>query len=180
MKFSFIIPVFNAREYIKECLNSILNQSMSDFEIICIDDCSTDNSLEILENFSQMDERIVVHSNKKNMGAGFSRNIGLNYATGEYIAFVDADDWIEKDFCKILYNNAKTNDSDIVLFNAIEYYLNNTTRKRIYFPKNDINENEVFDYNYDKNLILNRFFVIWSKIYRCSQPTSRTKRAGGS
>ena len=166
MKFSFIIPVFNAGKYIKKCLKSILNQSMDDFEIICIDDSSTDNSLEILKNFSQMDDRIVVHSNKKNKGAGISRNIGLNYATGEYIAFVDADDWIEKDFCETLYNNAKTNDSDIVLFNSIEYNLDDTSRKRIYFPKNEVNENEVFNYNYDKNLILNRFFVIWSKIYK--------------
>lgn len=168
IKISFIVPVYNAENFLHVCLNSILNQSLNEIEVICIDDCSSDNSLNIIKDFSKADDRIKVYSNEKNEGAGFTRNIGLKHAKGEFIAFVDADDWIEEDFSEKLYAHAKYTDSDLVLFNSIQHQDNNEV-ERVYFPNNSFNENYhnfIFDYKFNKNLVLNSFFVIWSKFYK--------------
>lgn len=168
IKISFIVPVYNAENFLHICLNSILNQSLNEIEIICIDDCSSDNSLNIIKDFSEADDRIKVYSNEKNEGPGFTRNIGLKYAKGEFVAFVDADDWIEEDFSEKLYAHAKYTDSDLVLFNSIQHKDNNEV-ERVYFPNNSFNENYhdfVFDYKFNKNLVLNSFLVIWSKFYK--------------
>ena len=92
MKLSIIIPVYNVEKYLPKCLDSILNQSFKDFEIICINDGSSDNSLKILEEYK--DKRIII-INKENAGSGVARNAGLEIAKGEYIFFVDGDDWLE-------------------------------------------------------------------------------------
>lgn len=92
---SIIIPVYNAEKYIKKCIDSILNQTLADFEVILIDDGSTDSSREICDEYAEIDTRIkVVHC--ENNGAGKARNIGLDNARGEFIFFVDSDDWLEK------------------------------------------------------------------------------------
>ena len=96
MKISVIIPVYNVEKYIEDCLNSILVQTLKDFEIICIDDCSTDNSLQIIETYTHKDKRIKILKNKKNEGPSYTRNIGIEMAQGEYIYFLDSDDMIEK------------------------------------------------------------------------------------
>lgn len=170
IKISFIVPVYNAEDFLHDCLNSILNQSLNEIEVICIDDGSSDNSLEIIKDFSGVDDRIKVYSNEKNKGAGFTRNIGLKHAKGEFISFVDADDWIEEDFSEKLYAHAKYTDSDLVLFNSIQHQDNNLV-ERVYFPNNSFNEDYhdfVFNYEFNKNLVLNSFFVIWSKFYKRS------------
>ena len=94
---SIIIPVYNTEDYLHVCLNSILKQSYGDFEIICVDDASTDSSLEILEYFTKKDSRIKILKNDSNRGQGFSRNRGLDVAEGKYIFFLDSDDWINAD-----------------------------------------------------------------------------------
>ena len=93
-KFSIIIPVYNVEKYLVECLESIVNQSFKDFEVICVNDGSTDNSLEILQKYAENDERFKV-LNQENQGQGIARNNALNIANGEYILFVDPDDFIE-------------------------------------------------------------------------------------
>lgn len=95
-KVSVIIPVFNVEDYLAECLDSIINQTFRDMEIICIDDASTDHSFDILEEYAVKDTRIVILQNEQNMGQSFSRNRGLEKASGDYIAFVDSDDYIER------------------------------------------------------------------------------------
>lgn len=94
---SVIIPVYNAEKYIEECLDSVLNQTMNQLEIICIDDGSTDDSLQILQNYQRADSRMKLYS-QKNQGAGPARNRGLKEAEGKYVAFVDADDFWHDDF----------------------------------------------------------------------------------
>ena len=89
-KFSIIVPVYNVEKYLKECLDSIVNQTFGDFEIICINDESTDSSLDILKEYSEHDSRFVVIS-QKNQGQGVARNKGINLAKGEYVLFVDPD-----------------------------------------------------------------------------------------
>lgn len=107
-KVSIIVPIFNAESYLKECLDSILNQSESDIEVICINDGSTDNSFKILQTYVKHDNRIKVIS-QENKGVSYARNVGLEYITGEYVCFVDSDDCIEKTFCNDLIKAYKNN-----------------------------------------------------------------------
>ena len=91
---SVIVPVYNVENYLGKCLDSLINQTYKDIEIICINDGSTDNSLNILREYEQMDSRIII-IDQKNGGLSNARNIGLKEAAGEYIMFVDSDDWID-------------------------------------------------------------------------------------
>lgn len=112
-KIAVIIPVYNNAEYLSQCLDSVINQTEKDIEIICIDDCSTDNSLDILKNYEKKDTRIKVISLLKNGGVSNARNIGLESINSKYVAFLDSDDFIESNFCKLLLNNILTKHSDL-------------------------------------------------------------------
>ena len=114
IKLSIIIPVYNVEEYLEECLDSISKQTMEDIEIICIDDGSTDNSPDILENYSKKDKRIRIIT-KENGGQASARNLGIQEAQGEYIAFVDSDDFIEETMFEKLYTKATDNNLDIAM-----------------------------------------------------------------
>lgn len=111
-KISVIIPVYNTEEYLEKCLDSVLNQSYENLEILIVDDGSTDSSGMICDEYAQKDCRIkVIH--KTNGGQGTARNAALDIASGDYIAFVDSDDWIEKDMYMTLYTNAVKYQADI-------------------------------------------------------------------
>ena len=112
VKVSVIIPIYNSQNYLEECLNSVIQQSLQDLEIICINDGSTDNSAKILEKFAQKDSRIKV-INQTNRGVSVARNYGIQIATGEYISFVDSDDYLDLDYFEKLYCSAKEHDADI-------------------------------------------------------------------
>lgn len=99
---SIIVPVYNVENYIKECINSIINQSYKNIEIILVDDGSTDNSGSLCEEFSLIDSRIVTF-HKENGGLSDARNYGIRHSNGEYIMFVDSDDIIDKDIVNVLY-----------------------------------------------------------------------------
>ena len=107
VKVSIIVPAFNTEKYLPECLDSVVNQTLKDIEIICIDNCSTDNTLNILNEYAKKDSRIKVIANKVNKGVANSRNLGLDSASGEYVGFVDSDDFIELDMFEKLYKVAK-------------------------------------------------------------------------
>jgi glycosyltransferase involved in cell wall biosynthesis len=109
---SIIVPVYNVEKYLEKCIESILRQTFIDFELLLIDDGSTDNSGKICDEYSLKDKRIkVIH--KENGGLSDARNSGLNIALGDYIGFVDSDDWIESDMYEVLYNNLKKYNADI-------------------------------------------------------------------
>ena len=165
-KITFVLPVYNVEKYLPECLDSVINQTMDDIEIICIDDGSTDNSLEILKKYQKKDNRIKIFS-FTNKGLGPARNRGIDRAHGEYVAFVDTDDWLELDFCEKIYENAKNNNSDIVLFNAIEEYETHQ-KERIYFNKETIENPKdfIFDFKWNSRFVLNNYFTAWSKLHR--------------
>lgn len=114
IKISIIIPIYNSEKYIKECLDSLVNQSLSDIEIICVNDGSTDNTLFILNKFAQNDSRVKIIS-QENSGQGKARNIGIDVAKGEYISFIDSDDFVDKDFCLKMYNRAHEDATDITM-----------------------------------------------------------------
>lgn len=127
-KISIIIPVYNAENYLRQCLDSIQAQTLKEIEMICINDGSTDSSLSILKEYSLSDKRIKVVS-KKNDGLGSARNTGLNLAEGEYIGFVDSDDFVEMDFFLKLYNRAIDTDAEVVIGNISLYYDDSKTFK---------------------------------------------------
>ena len=114
VKVSVIVPVYNVAPYLEECLNSLLNQTLEEIEIICIDDCSSNNSYKILENYKNKYEKIKVIQHIENKGLGPTRNTGIKQAIGDYIAFIDSDDYISLDYFENLYNTSKKYDSDIV------------------------------------------------------------------
>ena len=111
---SIIIPVYNVSKYLRVCLDSVINQTYKDLEIICINDGSLDNSLDILKEYSNKDNRIII-IDKKNSGVSAARNDGIERSSGEYLFFIDSDDYIDNDFIEVFYNNAKKNDSDLVI-----------------------------------------------------------------
>ncbi|WP_455644913.1 glycosyltransferase family 2 protein [Methanosphaera sp.] len=150
-KVSIIIPVYNSSKYLLECLDSIKRQTLTDFEVICIDDNSTDDSLNILKKYADNDQRFKVLQ-QEHKGPGAARNKGIREASGEYILFIDSDDWIEKDTLDTLYTQASKTNSDLVLFNGKEHYNDDKTRDRIYPVKSYVDEDKVFNYNDTQNL----------------------------
>ncbi|MBQ4439189.1 glycosyltransferase family 2 protein [bacterium] len=153
-KISIIIPVYNVEKYLRECLDSCTNQTLEDIEIICVDDCSTDNSPKILEEYRQKDKRIKIFKQDRNNKQGAARNRGLEVATGEYIWFVDSDDYIDTKACQILYDAIKDFDVDMLCFSAIrfsetegsryfyydKYYHQGVQINKIYHPKTNWRE----------------------------------------
>lgn len=170
-KVSIIIPVFNSGNLLYRCLDSAVNQTLKEIEIICVDDGSSDNSLEILEEYSKKDSRFkIIHQN--NQGAGVARNNAMNKSEGEYILFLDSDDWIEQDMCKKLYAHSTQLNSDLVIFDAFTHTSDNKISTCSYFYNNELAETYksfTFDYHFIKNKIMQgRFGKIWSKFYKCS------------
>lgn len=140
---SVIVPIYNVKPYLQECINSIMNQSYKNLEIILVDDGSKDGSGELCDEFEKKDNRIVV-IHKNNGGLSEARNVGLNIATGEYFCFVDSDDTIEEDMIGLLYYNAKHYNADISMCcsNYIKcgkiYKRRSTGKIDIYYTKNNI------------------------------------------
>ena len=114
MKISIIIPVYNVEKYIGRCLDSILNQTFQDFEIIAVDDCGSDSSIEIVKEYVSKDARVRLIQQEKNMGPMVARQVGYNQASGDYIFFCDSDDTLPKDSLQLLYSAAIESNADIV------------------------------------------------------------------
>lgn len=121
VKVSIIIPVYNVEKYLEQCLDSVLNQSLNDIEVICINDGSTDSSPDILNEYKSKDQRLKIIS-QSNQGAGASRNNALKYANGEYVYFMDSDDYLDEDALKKAYTVAFDNDADFAIFKIQNFY----------------------------------------------------------
>lgn len=142
-KISVIIPVFNSSLYLEKCLSTIVNQTLKDIEIILIDDGSTDNSLNIIKDYAEKYNNIKYKS-KKNEGQAIARNLGIKMASGEFITFIDSDDYIELNMLEKLYNMAKLENSDIVLCDYIEEYSDkNIEKKSLYIESDDISKSYI-------------------------------------
>lgn len=120
-KVSIIVPVYNAEEFLADCLNSIICQTLSDIEVICVNDGSSDNSSDILEDFRKRDARVRI-INKENGGLSSARNVGMKNATGIYIGFVDSDDWVDENYFELLYKLAIENSADVCMANVKRFY----------------------------------------------------------
>lgn len=177
-KISIIIPVYNAERYLQQCINSLCNQTYKNIEVIVVNDGSTDGSEDILKFYEQIDTRIKI-INKENGGVSNARNLGLKNISGEFLMFLDSDDWIEENTCEIVINEILENNADVVLWNYTREF-DGTSKDKIIFDEDKI----VFT---DKKLDdLHRRFVglygeelskpenadsvvpVWGKLYRVS------------
>lgn len=171
VKVSIIVPVYNVESYLKQCLESLINQTFKDIEIICVNDGSTDNSLAILESFAKSDKRVKI-IDQINQMSGVARNVGMKNSSGDYIYFVDSDDYISLDTIEKLYSNAISNDSDLVFskiarfdeMGEINFSIPGFPFEKI-FPDVDFN-NFTFDYGDIKSFVMNASFAPWIKLYK--------------
>ncbi len=166
---SVIIPAYNVEDYIHVCLNSVLSQTYQDFEIICIDDCSTDSTAEILEYFAHKDSRIRVLKNDSNRGPGYSRNRGLDEAKGKYISFLDGDDWLSPKSFELLIEKAEKDNLDVLMFKNVVYYEEpREFGREEYYDMKFMNkfENKVFNHwDLDKTKLFVMSNAPWNKFY---------------
>ena len=146
IKISIIVPIYNTEKYLSRCLESLVNQTLKDIEIICINDGSTDNSLQILEQFAYRDNRIKI-INQTNLGQSVARNKGLNFASGKYIGFVDSDDWVDLNYFERLYEAIERTNSDFACCSIKRMYPHRQS-KRLEIAKEEIicNLNDKFKY----------------------------------
>lgn len=168
---SVIVPVYNAEPYLDQCLQSILHQTYADLEIIVIDDCSTDQSLNLCRAYAKKDKRVKVLANELNQGQVLSYTRGIQQATGDYIIFVDSDDWIELDMIEKLYQALRAHQSDIAVCGCWQTY-----PERKFKEPEDIDEigltcfsrDEVLEAAYAIHVPTNTIDHIL-KLYRCNK-----------
>ena len=160
-KVSIVVPVYNVEKYIDRCLESLVNQTLKDIEIIVVNDGSTDNSKEVIEKYQKEYPEMLKVYTIKNSGAAKARNIGLEKASGEYIGFVDSDDFVSKTMFEELYNKAINDNADVV---KCAYY---KVQEDKYIEKEIETE---FDYGKsireDKSILINSTPYIWNKIFK--------------
>ena len=155
-KVSVIVPVYNVEKYIEKCLNTLVNQTLQDIEIIVVNDGATDNSEKIIKEFLEKYPEKIVYLKKENGGLSDARNFGIPYAKGEYIAFVDSDDYVETFMYKEMYEIAKKENSDMVECDFIWEYPN----------KSRIDTGEI--YNNKKEMAQKVRVVAWNKLIKKS------------
>jgi len=171
-KISVIVPVYNVEQYLGKCLDSILNQTFSNIEIICVNDGSTDNSRKILEEYKKKDSRIKI-VDKKNGGLSSARNAGMKVAKGEFYSFIDSDDWVDITMLEKLYDNITSLNTDISICAVHQF---DETNQKIddsnpyytleYFDKTF--DYKAFSYKETKPFIMDVCVMAWNKLYRRS------------
>lgn len=162
-KISVIIPIYNVEKYLEKSIESVINQTYENLQIILIDDGSTDGSGEICDNFANRDSRVEIY-HRVNAGVSASRNFGMSKAIGEYLIFVDADDWLEPEYCEKLLRFAILNELDVVVCNHRDIGKNFEKEAKLI-------ENEKIISNKEeciKDYINNQFYVyvVWGKLYK--------------
>ena len=153
IKIQVIVPLYNMENYISQTMDSLLVQTFSDFEVLCINDGSTDASLSILENYAKKDKRIKIYS-KENGGIADARNFGLSKVTAPYFAFLDSDDTVELDMLEKLYQKAIESDADVVTCDFFWTY-----------PNREVIQKDG-PYQSKEELLISMFATLWNKLYR--------------
>ncbi len=164
IKISVIIPVYNTSTYLSRCLDSILNQDFEAYEVICVNDGSKDNSLDILREYEKKSSKIKV-VDQTNSGVAKTRNTGLEHAKGNYLAFLDSDDFVRENYLSKLYDAAIDNCSDIVICNFYRYYEQINLAKPVFykFRKGNFNKYEILKGLIPDNLIHS---YLWNKLWK--------------
>lgn len=138
-KISVIVPIYNVEKYLPTCLNSIINQTYKNLEILLINDGSSDNSGEICENYAKMDNRIHVF-HKRNEGVSSARNLGIDLSVGDFISFVDPDDFLDLNLYEIVISNMEKYNADIICFNCYD-----VINEKLLVKKNVIDNITIYD-----------------------------------
>lgn len=162
IKVSVIIPIYNVEKYLAKCLESLVNQSLKELEFICINDGSTDKSLEILNSYAAKDKRFTIIS-QENLGQGIARNKGIELALGEYIGFVDPDDWVEPQMFETLYTKAKNLDLDIIECNYFDNFGDGRERKKW---QTRYKTEKVFNWRDEKSYLFTHPIATWNKLFK--------------
>ena len=164
-KVSIIVPIYNEEEYVSTCLLSLINQTLDDIEIILIDDNSTDNSLNILLDYAKKYPNIKVYHNEKNLGQGASRNIGLSFATGEYIGFVDSDDYVSYTMYEDMYKAVLNNNYPKLVTTEIMFVKDDSYANRdLGFLSRG--KEKIINPILDKNTVISESPAVCNKIFR--------------
>lgn len=164
-KISVVVPVYNSEKYLQKCIDSILNQSFTNIEVLLVDDGSSDKSMQICRQYSEQDNRVKVFY-KENSGVSDTRNFGLDKSSGNYIVFIDSDDWIDKEYLNVLYKNLINYDADVSVCN---FTVGNDQNKSIKVTSNNKNIelsnieaiNEIYG-----DLYFQIISVVWNKLYK--------------
>ena len=157
MKISIVTTIYNVEKYIEKCLTSLVNQTYKDLEIILVNDCSTDSSMDIVSKFD--DSRIKIINHTINKGAGWARRTGIKSATGDYVITVDGDDWISEDFIESLVMGAEETGADIVSGGITYIMENNYLEVKRFLPHVSENFDKFKDYANQKIVFLNNKMV---------------------
>lgn len=166
-KISIIIPVYNVEPYVRRCLDSVINQTYTNLEILLIDDGSTDNGGKICDEYAEKDNRIKIF-HKPNGGVASARNIGLNNFTGDFLGFLDPDDWAEPEMFEVLYNVLRKNN---VSFSTVSYYFEYDDHCETACPREKIDNRvltskEILLYMFRGNYYAGFLLALWNKLFR--------------
>lgn len=161
---SIIVPVYNMEHYLEKCMDSLVNQTLKDIEIIVVNDGSVDNSLKILNKYKKQYPEVVKIINQENSGISVARNNGLKLATGKYVGFVDSDDFVDLNMFKYLYDECERTKADIVVCNYKKYYSDTQKYEDIDVVKN-IHCSNLFE---EPSLINSIYYAPWNKLYKRS------------
>lgn len=176
---SIIVPVYNVEKYLPQCLDSLINQTYSNIEIICVDDESPDNSIKILKKYAEKDTRIKIVE-QKNMGLSGARNTGMKYANGEYIMCVDSDDWIDLETCEQAVRALLKHNADLVMWSYIRESDNKSAEKLMFWEDETVFDNDAVKNQINRRLCgllgdelahpdyANAIETAWGKLYRFS------------
>ncbi len=159
---SVIIPIYNVEQYLEKCLDSVINQTYKDLEIVCVNDCSSDNSLDILQEYVQFDNRIKIINFEQNKGVSAARNAGLEMAKGEYVYFIDSDDWIDLDYIEKMVSAITFSKTDVVVNTNVIQEFENKPSKKLVFGDLEIEENAFVDAD---NAINNIMWASWAQLW---------------
>lgn len=178
-KVSIIVPIYNVEKYLERCLDSLISQSFHDIEILAINDGSTDRSLEILKRYESTDNRIKIINNS-NVGVSETRNIGIIESKGEFIVFVDSDDWIDKDMIEKMYKFMINEKSDMVICTYIREFGDHSKERKFNLPEINIYENEQVKNELFRKLVgplgselsnpeyVDALGTVWGKMYKAN------------
>ena len=161
-KVSVIVAIYNIEGYLDRCLNSLKEQTFKDFEVLCVDDGSKDGSGKIIDSYVEEDKRFR-HLLKENGGLSDARNYGMQHMSGDYIVFIDGDDFVEKDLLETVYDRMASDDLDLCVYDYYQNFILTGNREVIHIP---FNEDKVYSLKNDKELLCFVSNCAWNKMYR--------------
>ena len=159
MKVSVIVPVYNTEKYLKNCIDSLLKQNFEDYEIIVINDLSPGNAEEIIKSYN--DKKIVYIKNKTNKGIGYNRNLGIKKAKGEYVCFIDSDDYVKEDFISKMYNYSKENNLDLCVCDYV-----NVDEEGNKLKEFNLSNFGITNYEENNKILCEINLAPWNKLYK--------------